>query len=312
MPFSLEAFVNSIQQLPWSEISFSDWIQIIISVLSLLATIVISFFIYWLQSRHEKEMEQLQNAQRKAELENKAHQFLIEHESERGYLPWCVFATKLHRHERHTRKIYTDFCRCPNELQIKILEQAGFDTECYHGELKIQDWIEHLKADIETYQLGRDILYDGAKYFHRGFTRYRDESWGEARDTRSFEPITTSKIFDQLFREDRNVDISVYTDEYFYYFLNAPEGKEIEKKPIPPIDYVWDSQNLGTCSEKNMCMWVMALMISICTVIHNSNIHGIPQKPSHHNYTGAISETFEDAYYNTLQWLSYAYANYEV
>ena len=36
--------------------SLADIIQIIIGVLSLVATIAVSFLIYWLQSRHEKEI----------------------------------------------------------------------------------------------------------------------------------------------------------------------------------------------------------------------------------------------------------------
>ena len=82
MPLSVKTFFSNFLQLPWEEIPFSDWVQIVIGLLSLVATIVISFFIYWLQSRHEKEIEQLQKAQRKAELENKADQFLIEQVNE--------------------------------------------------------------------------------------------------------------------------------------------------------------------------------------------------------------------------------------
>ena len=312
MSLSIKTIINSIQQLPWDEIPFSDWIQIILSVFSLVATIAISFLIYWLQTRHEKELQQQQNAQRKAELENRADQFLIENESERGYLPWCVFATKLHRHEYHTRKIYTEFCRCSEELQIKILEQAGFDTQNYQKELDIQEWIELLKTDIETYQLGRDVLYDGAKYFHRGFSRYRDEIWGETRDVCCFDAINKTNSLALIFRENGKIDISDYIDEYFYYFLNAPEGKAIDKKPTPPIDYVWDTQDLGDCTEKNMCMWVIELIINLCIVIHNSDIHKVDTNTSHKNYTGAVPETFEDAYYEALQWLCFAYSNFEV
>lgn len=35
----------------------ADIIQIVIGFLSLLATVAVSFLIYWLQSRHEKEIE---------------------------------------------------------------------------------------------------------------------------------------------------------------------------------------------------------------------------------------------------------------
>ena len=61
-----------------------------------------------------------------------------------------------------------------------------------------------------------------------------------------------------------------------------------------------------------MCMWVIELMINLCIVIHNSNIHKVDTNTSHKNYTGAVPETFEDAYYEALQWLSFAYSNFEV
>ena len=40
--------------------SLADIIHIIIGVLSLVETIAVSFLIYWLQSRHEKEIQKLQ------------------------------------------------------------------------------------------------------------------------------------------------------------------------------------------------------------------------------------------------------------
>ena len=50
----------------------SDIIQIIIGILSLIATIAVSFVIYWLQLRHEKEQRRLEEKQKKNVLEEKA------------------------------------------------------------------------------------------------------------------------------------------------------------------------------------------------------------------------------------------------
>ena len=93
--------------------TLADIIQIVIGVLSLLATIVVSFAIYWLQMRHEKELQRLEEKQKQKDLEEKANLFLMYNESERDYLPWCVLAANPHRLEKHTRDIYTYFCRCP-------------------------------------------------------------------------------------------------------------------------------------------------------------------------------------------------------
>ena len=86
--------------------SLADIIQIIIGVLSLVATIAVSFLIYWLQSRHEKEIQKLQCEKERIALQEKARLFLIDNQEERDYLPWCIIAANLYPLEKHTRKIY--------------------------------------------------------------------------------------------------------------------------------------------------------------------------------------------------------------
>ena len=77
--------------------SLADIIQIIIGVLSLVATIAVSFLIYWLQSRHEKEIQKLQCEKERIALQEKARLFLIDNQEERDYLPWCIIAANLYR-----------------------------------------------------------------------------------------------------------------------------------------------------------------------------------------------------------------------
>lgn len=74
----------------------AEIIQIVIGILSLVATIAVSFLIYWLQTRHEKEIQKLQEEKEQKELETKARLFLIDNEPERDYLPWCVIAANVH------------------------------------------------------------------------------------------------------------------------------------------------------------------------------------------------------------------------
>ena len=47
----------------------AEIIQIVIGILSLVATIAVSFLIYWLQTRHEKEIQKLQDEKEQKELE---------------------------------------------------------------------------------------------------------------------------------------------------------------------------------------------------------------------------------------------------
>ena len=305
----VNVIVTWLKKLPWEEVSFSEWIQIFIGALSLVATIFISFLIHWMQTKHEKEIEKRQDEEKKADLVNQADRFLIKYEIERAYLPWCVLATRLHRQESQTRAIYTEFCSCSDELQIAIMERAGYSSKGLTEKLDVWTWFELLKTDIETYQLGRNILYDNAKYFFRGFYRYRNSKWDKSSKEACFTPINKKNELLNMFRRNEKVTILEYIDEYFYCFLHAPEGTEIDSAPVPPIDYVWNTHNLASCNEQDVCKWVMELVVDICTMIHNANKHSPHIDPLLFDYTDAVPESFEDQYYYALQWLSFAYAN---
>lgn len=124
--------------------SLADIIQIIIGVLSLVATIAVSFLIYWLQSRHEKEIQKLQCEKERIALQEKARLFLIDNQEERDYLPWCIIAANLYPLEKHTRKVYSEYCRCSEELQNEILNQAGYKIKQFTGKYWLQGCIDKL------------------------------------------------------------------------------------------------------------------------------------------------------------------------
>lgn len=89
----------------------AEIVQTVIGVLSLIATVAVSFLIYWLQHRHELELEKAEQKKQDEILEQEAHEFLIKNEAEREYLPWCVIATNLHRHENISAKYIQIFAR---------------------------------------------------------------------------------------------------------------------------------------------------------------------------------------------------------
>ena len=282
--------------------SLVDIIQIIIGILSLVATIAVSFAIYWLQLHHEKEMQKITKQQEHKELEEKAKLFLIDNYTELNYLPWCVIAANNQRLDKHTREIYNSFCRCPEELRNEILKQAGFKMESIKGQIWVNDCIEALKKDIQKYNLGRDYLYEGAKYFHRSYVRYRNLEWSDT--PRVFEPICKDNHFRFSFDIDK-LDIGSYIDEYFCYFIDKRIDLK-EDEPISPIDYVWNSQNLAYADEETVCMWMMELIQNIAIIIYNrSGVEKINGEIL--EYTYAQVETYEDKYYATLQALYNAY-----
>lgn len=282
----------------------ADIIQIIIGILSLIATVGVSFAIYWLQLRHEKEIERLAKENEEKLLREEADKFLIDNESERDYLPLCVFASNLHRHEKHTRKIYTNFCRCRTELQNKILEVAEFKCRTIEGTEWLDKAIDKLKDDIKKYNLGRDYLYDGAKYFHRGFQRYREKEWDYSYKL-LFKPIVENKRW-KAFTGTDLISISSYVDEYFYYWIEKHNTDKVKGDPLPPIDYLWDSQNLASCEESKVCGWIMEIVDAIIIIIHNKTIEK-ENDLYFEDLTDEQTETFEDKYYETVRALLYTY-----
>lgn len=282
----------------------ADIIQIVIGFLSLLATGAVSFLIYWLQSRHEKEIERADAKREQKELEEKAHVFLSENNSERDYLPWCIIAANLHRHENHTRKIYTNFCRCSLELQSEILRQAGFTLQLIEG----RDWVDtcfkELDKDREKYKLGRDYLYDGAKYFHRGFERYRDLPY-RLDEVRATGVIYHSPLKAEFI--DNKSNFINYFDRYFECMAGERDIKELgQENSIPPADFIWNNQDLGRAEEEVVCYWMIEYVLEVVLNIYNRFCGGL-EGIMFENSTDAQAKTFEDRYYETLLWMYYTY-----
>ena len=284
--------------------TIAEIIQIIIGILSLLATIGVGFTIYWLQLRHEKEIEGMEKKQRQKELEEKAHIFLNENSNERVYLPWCIIAANLHRHENHTKKIYKNFCLCSIELQNEILKQAGFSLQMPEG----QDWVDEcfnkVNEDIKKYKLGANYLYDGAKYFHRGFSRYRELPY------RLDDLHSQIVAYDETNTKAKFYDSKILLDEYFDHYFECANGEcdfaELgQDNPIPPSNYFWQMQGLGAAEESIVCYWIMEFVL-LAVNVYNRIYNGL-SGPMFENSTDAQVITYEDQYYKTLLWLYYTY-----
>lgn len=277
----------------------SDIIQIVIGMLSLIATVAVSFFIYWLQMRHEKEIERIEAKRAQKELEEKAHLFLSENSDEIDYLPWCSIAAQLFRHDKHTRLIYTNFCRCSEELQNEILHQAGYVIKLPER----RDWpdlcLDYLREDIKKHKLGRDYLYDGAKYFHRGYERYRHEKWDGIHYKEAFDTIAIGSGF---FKSNKTCLLD-YIDEYFLFLYSENRPALYNHNPKPPLDYMWDVFDLYNAKEIDVCRWMIEAVYDICIICHNREGSDGLLSIS----TDAVAETFEDKYYETLLWLFNAY-----
>lgn len=288
--------------------SAAEIVQIVIGVLSLIATVAVSFLIYWLQHRHELELEKAEQKKLDEKLEEEAHKFLIQNEDDRDYLPWCIIASNLHRHEKHNRNIYTNFCACSDKLQKKILELAEFTLTPIEGTGWVDDSFKMLEKCIEQFNLGQQpFLYDGAKYFHRAFDYYRKEHFREDNGD-DFKTIYKLSPIVALF--DEHIDgirLSSYIEQYFDYILNRNHENVENDNPIPPVDYVWNSKGLGYANEDVVCYWVMLLVHNFVVNIHNRFFGCYFESEISNNSTGAYAETYEDYYYSTLFWMYFTF-----
>lgn len=173
--------------------SLEIW-SFIVDVTSLVVTIILTVGIYRLERSHEKEREQMEVEAQKKAVAEAARVFLIDNEDEIEYLPLSAIAKSLNLKRKHHRAITTKFLRCSEEVQKEILKQANFQTIEVSKE-QVSVALKLLKDDIKTYCFGRDVLYGGAKYFHRAMERYSDEKIETVNPYR-FEDFVNTRLYE--------------------------------------------------------------------------------------------------------------------
>lgn len=263
-------------------------------VLSLFATVVLTVAIYWLQRSHEKEREQMEvDAQKKAVAEA-ARVFLIDNEDEIEYLPLSAIAKSLNLRRKHHRAITTKFLRCSEEVQKEILKQANFQPIEVSKE-QVSVAIKLLKDDIKTYCFGRDVLYGGAKYFHRAMERYSDERIETVNPYR-FEDFVNTRLYEDEhgLRKDTQFNRTLY--DYMYDYRHSGKTNWLIQKPL---DMVWSQCDLAGCPEEIMTFWTMRIVIDCCRVFAESEEDFI--------FDEDLIETQEDMYYYAVMALYCTY-----
>lgn len=284
--------------------------QLIISVLSLIATIFVSFAIYWLQSRHEKEILRMEENKAQAALKSEAEKFRIENADEIEYLPLCVIAASVNRYAKQHRNIYTQFNKCSKELQNEILKQENIPIGIADNKKWVADCIEFFQADFNKYNLGKDMLYDGAKYFHRSLIRYGDSNI-EDENPYLFD-VPLMGLAKRIASTDYKRDLTTYIDRYFEYILK--DRKDTKENPellvkIPPMDMLYNTLDLGNCDEKILCFWIMKLISSTCIALFRHELNYDDSEWRNISIEAGKLETYEDMYYDTLLQLFVTYSN---
>lgn len=285
----------------------ADIIQIMLSSLSLIATVAVSFVIYWLQSRHEKEMQQIEERKEKEKLESEANRFLIDNNEERGYLPFCILASNLYRNQKHSRKIYTDYCRASNTLQTEILRQAGLPILKINGVGWVEECFDKFREDLEKYKLvseGNDFLHDNAKYFHYGYEYFKDCKVPDMFNDRLYDGLYKPSSRLLLLIKDNKLTFSQYVSEYLDYIEGKiPKDKLTIKNPISPVDYFVQEECLRSsvsCSDEECSFYVMYYVDCVVLNLSGRYYEYVQNDNAYELITDATWEYFEDVYYCTL------------
>ena len=268
-------------------------INLIIGILSLIATIAISFVIYFLERRNEKRREEF-------EIKETAKKFIRENAEERGYLHWCSIAAACFPQNKHCRKIYNEFSLLSQEVQKEVFKQTNINAEI----IKNFDWIDkkiiYVREAIEQMALGRDFLYENAKYFHRAYN-YKEQLLDEfitAQYHHNYYENVFNMYHDFLKRSEY-LNFEQYLEDYLYCKYQKPEL--LPESFSKPIDYLWEAENLYEANEENVCFWMMLIVLNVAQY---ANVY-LNYESKEHTTTDSFPETFEDKYFEVLYELYY-------
>ncbi|RJV98697.1 hypothetical protein [Faecalibacterium sp. AM43-5AT] len=277
--------------------SLEIW-SFLVDVSSLIVTTVLTIKIYRLERSHEKEREQMEVEARKKAVVEAARVFLIDNEDEIEYLPLSVIAKSLNLKRKHHRAITTKFLRCSEEVQKEILKQVNFQPIEVSKE-QVSTVLKLLRDDIKTYCFGRDVLYDGAKYFHRAMERYSDKEI-ETVNPYIFEDIKRTHFYqgDSLkLLKDTSYNGTLYG--YMHDYIHSADLGKSKWLLQPPIDMVLSQCDLAGCPEDIMTFWMMRIVIDCCRVFAESEEDFI--------FDEDLIKTQEDMYYYAVMVLYNTY-----
>lgn len=263
-------------------------------LMNFLATSALTIAIYGLQRSHEKEREQMEVEAQKKAVAEAARVFLIDNEDEIEYLPLSAIAKTLKLKRKHHRAITTKFLRCSEEVQKEILKQANSQTIEISKE-QVSAALKLLKDDIKTYCFGRDVLYGGAKYFHRAMERYSDEKIETVNPYR-FEDFVNTRLYEDEHGLQKNTKFNITLYDYMYDYRHSGRTNWLIQKPM---DMVWEQCNLGECPEEIMTFWMMRIVIDCCRVFAESE--------EDFAFDEDLIETQEDMYYYAVMALYSTY-----
>lgn len=286
--------------------TMAEIIQIIIGILSLLATISIPIMI------HRSDIKRIEEDAKK-QLERDAEMFIRINYEEIEYLPLCIFANAVGPYTQNSRKIYNNFNACPKEIQFEILKKRNIPFGLIKNKNVFDEYISSFQKQSLKYKLwDRTWLYDNAKYFHRSIQLYRNIKL-DTMNPHVFTPIHLNKAIQSIapnFKES----LTTYTSEFLEISLKGDTQINLAESsfvsPFNAINQLFYIENSERCGEDTTCLWIMRFIFSSCIAFWRNNlVENSNDDWRQLNVSDDMIQTYEDMYYDTLLTLFTTYGN---
>ena len=272
-----------------------DFANLLISILSLGATIAVSVIIYKLERKHEKR-------NREKEIKETAKKFIHDNLNEKEYILLATIASGCFSQYNHSRKIYEGFDLLDDETKLEVIKQVGLECQLIQDDEWIIEKIDLIKEAIGKLGIGNDFLYDDGKYFTKSFD-YRERLISDFESMRHHR-----NLYDDAFgiRKKyiiiRKYDKLTY-EEYLEDFLYSKyDEKNLPENVQLPNDYLIEMEKLKTCDEILLCYW---LMVIVKNVINYAVRYLGYKKNNHSTISTSCCKSFEDYYFLVLYELYY-------
>lgn len=270
--------------------------NLVISILSLIATIAISFVIYFLERHNQK-------VSKEKEVKEKAKRFIIDNADELDYLHWATIAVGCYPQNKHVRKIYNNFAILDDEVKLEVLKQRELNCELINNDKWIYEKIDMVQKAIQELDIGDDFLYDGGKYLTRTYN-YKNKSIESLENIKNEHDkyndyFHIRKMFQ---KHSGKLTYEQYLEDYLYCKFDKPDLTPPQGTKVPPPnDYLISVENLRECDENYLCYWIMIMVENVISFA----IRYLQYKENEHTETDAQVEKFEDKYFSVLYELYY-------
>ena len=186
-----------------------------------------------------------------------ARKFLINHENEKELIPLCQIALLYSPEQKYVRDMYTEYLLLPKIVQRLILKSCNADSMINIDSLHLEEAMTFFCKDLEKYELSSQrYIYLFDQYLNRAFSYYSDCSI-KTYDNNSFKRLLNPSL--KAAKNMEYASIDAYIDDYLWMKEN-----KLDVDAIPPMDYLWNVKDLGSCNEENLTYWLCRFVIDVC------------------------------------------------